>query len=219
MEVSADERARWLSLLIEHGYWARTIPKQYGGYGAAARPARDRDHGRGVQPRRRRARAQRAGPRDARADAARARQRGAEAALDRPDAARRGDLVPGLFGAGRGQRPREPHHLGARGRQRLRDQRQQDLDQHRGQGADDVRARAHGARARPSTPASPTSCCRWTRPASRCARSRRCRARSATTRSTRCSSATCACRRRTWWASAARAGRSPTPRSCTSARA
>ena len=34
MEVSAAERARWLSLLIEHGYWARTIPKQYGGYGA-----------------------------------------------------------------------------------------------------------------------------------------------------------------------------------------
>jgi alkylation response protein AidB-like acyl-CoA dehydrogenase len=34
MEVSAAERARWLSLLIEQGYWARTIPKQYGGYGA-----------------------------------------------------------------------------------------------------------------------------------------------------------------------------------------
>jgi alkylation response protein AidB-like acyl-CoA dehydrogenase len=26
---------RWLRLLIEHGYWARTIPKEYGGYGAA----------------------------------------------------------------------------------------------------------------------------------------------------------------------------------------
>ncbi len=25
----------WLDLLIEHGYWARTIPKGYGGYGAA----------------------------------------------------------------------------------------------------------------------------------------------------------------------------------------
>lgn len=25
----------WLSLLIEHGYWARTIAKEYGGYGAA----------------------------------------------------------------------------------------------------------------------------------------------------------------------------------------
>ena len=34
MEVSAPERARWLSLLIEQGYWARTIPKEYGGYGA-----------------------------------------------------------------------------------------------------------------------------------------------------------------------------------------
>lgn len=28
------ERAEWLSLQIEHGYWARTIPKEYGGYGA-----------------------------------------------------------------------------------------------------------------------------------------------------------------------------------------
>ena len=34
VEVPAEERSRWLSLLIEHGYWARTIPKEYGGYGA-----------------------------------------------------------------------------------------------------------------------------------------------------------------------------------------
>ncbi len=33
IEVPAQERSRWLSLLIEHGYWARTIPVQYGGYG------------------------------------------------------------------------------------------------------------------------------------------------------------------------------------------
>ncbi|MCG8592019.1 MAG: acyl-CoA dehydrogenase family protein [Proteobacteria bacterium] len=30
----AEERVAWLSLLIEHGYWARTIPVEYGGYGA-----------------------------------------------------------------------------------------------------------------------------------------------------------------------------------------
>jgi len=30
---SAD-RVAWLKLQIEHGYWARTIPKEYGGYGA-----------------------------------------------------------------------------------------------------------------------------------------------------------------------------------------
>ena len=29
-----EERIAWLSLQIEHGYWARTIPKEYGGYGA-----------------------------------------------------------------------------------------------------------------------------------------------------------------------------------------
>ena len=28
------ELVRWLSLQIEHGYWARTIPKEYSGYGA-----------------------------------------------------------------------------------------------------------------------------------------------------------------------------------------
>jgi alkylation response protein AidB-like acyl-CoA dehydrogenase len=28
------ELAKWLQLQIAHGYWARTIPKQYGGYGA-----------------------------------------------------------------------------------------------------------------------------------------------------------------------------------------
>jgi alkylation response protein AidB-like acyl-CoA dehydrogenase len=30
-----EERIAWLTLQIEHGYWARTIPKEYGGYGAA----------------------------------------------------------------------------------------------------------------------------------------------------------------------------------------
>ena len=29
-----SDRVAWLSLQIEHGYWARTIPKAYGGYGA-----------------------------------------------------------------------------------------------------------------------------------------------------------------------------------------
>jgi alkylation response protein AidB-like acyl-CoA dehydrogenase len=33
-EADAAPRIEWLTTLIEHGYWARTIPKQYGGYGA-----------------------------------------------------------------------------------------------------------------------------------------------------------------------------------------
>jgi alkylation response protein AidB-like acyl-CoA dehydrogenase len=33
-EGKKEDRIAWLSLLIEHGYWARTIPKEYGGYGA-----------------------------------------------------------------------------------------------------------------------------------------------------------------------------------------
>ena len=97
----------WQKLLIEHGYAARTIPKQYGGYGAEPdilkRVIIDEEFARAGVSRGR----GRAGARDAGADAARARQRGAEAALDRTDDPRRGDLVPGLLGAERGQRPRE----------------------------------------------------------------------------------------------------------------
>ena len=33
-EQERSHRIEWLSLLIEQGYWARTIPKEYGGYGA-----------------------------------------------------------------------------------------------------------------------------------------------------------------------------------------
>jgi alkylation response protein AidB-like acyl-CoA dehydrogenase len=33
-EDGRAELCRWLGLLIEHGYWARTIPKEYGGHGA-----------------------------------------------------------------------------------------------------------------------------------------------------------------------------------------
>ncbi len=34
-ERRREQRIRWLSLQIEHGYWGRTIPREYGGYGAA----------------------------------------------------------------------------------------------------------------------------------------------------------------------------------------
>jgi len=34
-DIPREELSAWLGLLIEHGYWARTIPKEYGGYGAA----------------------------------------------------------------------------------------------------------------------------------------------------------------------------------------
>lgn len=33
-ETSTRELSDWLSLQIEHGYWARTIPREYGGFGA-----------------------------------------------------------------------------------------------------------------------------------------------------------------------------------------
>jgi len=34
VDGKSEDRIAWLSLQIEHGYWARTIPKEYGGYGA-----------------------------------------------------------------------------------------------------------------------------------------------------------------------------------------
>jgi alkylation response protein AidB-like acyl-CoA dehydrogenase len=34
LEGPREDLIRWLSLLIERGYWARTIPVEYGGYGA-----------------------------------------------------------------------------------------------------------------------------------------------------------------------------------------
>jgi alkylation response protein AidB-like acyl-CoA dehydrogenase len=33
-QLSRQERVAWLTKQIEHGYWARTIPKEYGGFGA-----------------------------------------------------------------------------------------------------------------------------------------------------------------------------------------
>lgn len=35
LEMGKEALSGWLSLQIEHGYWARTIAKEYGGYGAA----------------------------------------------------------------------------------------------------------------------------------------------------------------------------------------
>jgi alkylation response protein AidB-like acyl-CoA dehydrogenase len=37
-DAPREELITWLSLLIEHGYWARTIPAAYGGYGADPDP-------------------------------------------------------------------------------------------------------------------------------------------------------------------------------------
>ena len=34
LEISKEDRSRWLATQIEAGYWARTIPAEYGGYGA-----------------------------------------------------------------------------------------------------------------------------------------------------------------------------------------
>ena len=102
-----DQKALdWQKLLVDHGYVARTIPREYGGFGAepdvleaaviAAEFAAAGHLCRHDQP----------GHQHAGADPAGGRHRGAEEAMDREDHPRRRHLVPGLFGARRGQRPR-----------------------------------------------------------------------------------------------------------------
>ena len=95
-----EESRAWQRLLIEHGYAARTIPKQYGGFGgtpdilksriiaeefiAAGLPMGMANQGISML-----------------VPTLLTRQRRTEAALDRADVAWRGDLVPGLFRARR----------------------------------------------------------------------------------------------------------------------
>ena len=89
-----------------------------------------------------------------------ARARRAAAAADR---ARRARLLPGLLGAGRGQRSRLADDAGRAARRHLRRDRPQDLDLERAPRRLDLPRRAHRPRT-PSTAASRCSCARSTRP-------------------------------------------------------
>ncbi len=75
---------------------------------------------------------------DARAGAAQIRQRGAEAGTSAEDRARRNPLVPGLFGARRGVRPRLAADERGDRRRRLYRQRPESVDQLRRQGRLDL---------------------------------------------------------------------------------
>ncbi len=116
----------WLSLQIEQGYWARTIPKEYGGYGAEPNLLEtvimDEEFNRAGMPRG-------------------MASQGASM------------LVPTLLEHGTeeqrqrriGQRPREPADFRSGGWRRLPDQRPKNLDQYGRQVGYDFHTGAHRA--------------------------------------------------------------------------
>ena len=111
--LRSDPQIVWMKRMAEKGWTAPTWPKDYGGGGLAPATgpragAGDRQQGRAAAALVRHL--------DARARAARIRQRGAEEGTPAEDRARRDPLVPGLFRAGRGLRPRRPADQGARTR-------------------------------------------------------------------------------------------------------
>ncbi len=101
------------------------------------------DHRRGIRAGAGAGRSRRPRHLDAGADAARDGHRRTETSVHRADAARRNDLVPGLFRTGRRQRPREPAHARRTRRRRVGRQRSEDLDQHRATRRLDLLSRAH----------------------------------------------------------------------------
>ena len=101
------------------------------------------DHRRGIRAGAGAGRSRRPRHLDAGADAARDGYRRTEAPVHRADAARRNDLVSGLFRARRRQRPREPAHARGTRRRRVGGERSEDLDQHRATRRLDLLPRAH----------------------------------------------------------------------------
>ena len=144
-------------------------------------------------------------PRHGRADDHRARHRRAEGALPPAASRRRGDLVPGLLGAGRGLRPRRRAHA------RRAPAATSTSSTARRSGRRSRTSPTSASSSRRATPrrratgTSRTSSSTCTRPASRCARCARSPARRSSTRS---SSATSRCRSRTGSATRETAGRS-----------
>ena len=128
----SKHRVEWLTKLIEHGYWGADDSEGIRRVRRRARPSEDRDHGRGVQQGRGSPRGTMAqGPSMLVPTLLAHGTEEQKQTLGRADDARRGGLVPGLLGAGLGQRPRQPADGRRRGRRRLPDQRAEDLDQHR----------------------------------------------------------------------------------------
>ncbi len=155
LRIDPPELKPWHRKLYERGWIAPHWPKEVRRHGRDADAA---DHPvRGDQPGRR-ADALSAWPELHRAADHRRRHAGAEGAAPAADPHRRGDLVPGLFRAGRRLRPREPGDARRARRRRLRRQRPQDLDHQRPLRRLDVRAGAH----RPEGAAAPRrhhACC------------------------------------------------------------
>ena len=145
-----DQMRAWQKLLIEHGYVARAIPKQYGGYGGEPDILKTRIIAEEF------ARAQVSPGLGGQGIAylvpalLGAGQRRTKAAVHSAHAARRDHLVRGLLRAERRQRPGQPDDQRRAGRRRVGGQRPEDLDQHRRKRRLDVLPgpdRARGAQA------------------------------------------------------------------------
>ena len=139
--VSKERLLQWQKKLAGRGWLCPNWPKEYGGHGLeldAEVHLRDGDGAR------RFALSLVVQHQDGGARPDEVRQRGAEEALPAEDRRGRGAVVPGLFRAGLGLRPREPAHArrGTAGRS-LRRQRPEDLDHQRPLGRLDVLPGAH----------------------------------------------------------------------------
>ena len=130
-ELTRTEYNEWLELQIENGYWARTIPKQYGGHGAQP----DLMHTVIMDEEFNRAGIMRGSPSQGPSMLVPTLlEHGTEEQKERwIGPTMRGEVrwCQGYSEPGSGQRPRQPADFGPRRRRRLPDQRTEDLDQYR----------------------------------------------------------------------------------------
>ena len=129
--MKSDRVQSWQKLLIEKGYTARTIPQEYGGHGGEPDIIKARIIGEEF------ARSQTPGGLGGQGISMLVPtllELGTEKTVHSPHARRRNGLVPGVFRAQRGQRPREFTHVGNPRWRRMGRQWLQDLDFYRAPG-------------------------------------------------------------------------------------
>ena len=143
---TAPELLRWQALLVEKGYTARTVPKEYGGFGAEPDLLKTIIIEEEFQQARVALGMENQGismfvPTLLQFGSDEQKRRYVEPTI-------LGQMIwcQGYSEPGSGQRSREPHDQRDPRRRPLRRQRPEDLDQHREGSADDVRARSHRAR-------------------------------------------------------------------------
>ena len=140
LALGKDDYHRWQDILAERGWLVYSWPVEHGGTGWS--PVQgyifEEEMGRARAPRIIPLRAE-----DGRPGDLHLRQRRAEGEVPAAHRCEPDVVVPGLLGAGRRFRPREPAHPRGPRRRPLRRQRDQDLDHRRTLGGHDVLPRAH----------------------------------------------------------------------------